>query len=313
MAQNNNQTTDYTEIGEQIFNLVNNDKDKVSSFYSALSTDDKNVKPMLKQWFANNVKQNELKDLFKKGQTETGLYSWLTSDQAFHFFHKGEYDQHIITADNVDVLKQKTTKELTSNHTKIHQDIEDEDENILTGRESDIKKDMSDGEYKSNYVDDEDEIEMALDIMDGSEDDEADVDIVFSIVDDGSEDDEDNDGSDDEEDEIVDDIIHKRKIQLDHHINKVVESIDDEEEIDRYVHKKYYVMKKKELGTTEKMNKLEDELDKENISYYDFGKNDTIAIKIYESNEVKVNRILEKLEFKCRCADIAHYTDNWYS
>ena len=72
-------------------------------------------------------------------------------------------------------------------------------------------------------------------------------------------------------------------------------------------------MKKKELISTENLNRLEDELDSKNISYYDFGKNDTIAIKIYTQNEVQLNRIFEKLDFKARCVDIAHYTDDWYS
>ena len=201
----------------------------------------------------------------------------------------------------------------------ICQEIESEDSSIMNYREH-IRKSMSDGEYKSDEIDNDDEIQMAIDALDSSEDD--DVNIVFNIID-GSEDDSSDedfdDGSEDdghkydEEEEEDEDVQHKKRIYLDHHVNKVVEEIDKEEKIDRYVHKKYYVMKKKELISTENLNRLEDELDSKNISYYDFGKNDTIAIKIYTQNEVQLNRIFEKLDFKARCVDIAHYTDDWYS
>lgn len=298
---------DYTEIGEQLFNLIDNDKDKRNEFFDATSVQDE--KTAIKNWFDSYVNPIELSDLFKEGQTEEGFYDWLVSKEGHRYFIEKPSE---INQENIQYLP--TRKEMTSDSTKIHADIEDEDSSIMSTEER-IKKDMSDGNYQSDNIDNEKEIEIALDALDSSEED---IDIVFDIMDgsddlDSSENDSEiyqEDGSDDMENEEV---IHKRKIHLDHHVNKVVEEIDNEEEIDRFVHKKYYVMKKKELGSTERLNELEEELDNQNISYYDFGKNETIAIKIYTQNEVRLNRIFEKLDFEYRCVDIAHYTDNWNS
>lgn len=307
--------TDYSEVAEQIFNLIDNDKDIRNDFFDAMAVQDQ--KTAIESWFNDNVNDNELQDLFKNGQNKEGFLNWICGQPGNLFFTKTVPE---INDQNIKYLptKQKMSDEQDRD---ICQEIESEDSSIMNYREH-IRKSMSDGEYKSDEIDNDDEIQMAIDALDSSEDD--DVNIVFNIID-GSEDDSSDedfdDGSEDdghkydeEEDEDEDeDVQHKKRIYLDHHVNKVVEEIDKEEKIDRYVHKKYYVMKKKELISTENLNRLEDELDSKNISYYDFGKNDTIAIKIYTHNEVQLNRIFEKLDFKARCVDIAHYTDNWYS
>ena len=307
--------TDYSEVAEQIFNLIDNDKDIRNDFFDAMAVQDQ--KTAIESWFNDNVNDNELQDLFKNGQNKEGFLNWICGQPGNQFFTKTVPE---INDQNINYLptKQNMSDEQDRD---ICQEIESEDSSIMNYREH-IRKSMSDGEYKSDEIDNDDEIQMAIDALDSSEDD--DVNIVFNIID-GSEDDSSDedfdDGSEDdghkydeEEDEEEDeDVQHKKRIYLDHHVNKVVEEIDKEEKIDRYVHKKYYVMKKKELISTENLNRLEDELDSKNISYYDFGKNDTIAIKIYTQNEVQLNRIFEKLDFKARCVDIAHYTDNWYS
>ena len=307
--------TDYSEVAEQIFNLIDNDKDIRNDFFDAMAVQDQ--KTAIESWFNDNVNDNELQDLFKNGQNKEGFLDWICEQPGNLFFMK------TVPEINDQNIKYLPTKQNMSDEQDrdICQEIESEDSSIMNYREH-IRKSMSDGEYKSDEIDNDDEIQMAIDALDSSEDD--DVNIVFNIID-GSEDDSSDedfdDGSEDdghkydeEEDEDEDeDVQHKKRIYLDHHVNKVVEEIDKEEKIDRYVHKKYYVMKKKELISTENLNRLEDELDSKNISYYDFGKNDTIAIKIYTQNEVQLNRIFEKLDFKARCVDIAHYTDNWYS
>lgn len=307
--------TDYSEVAEQIFNLIDNDKDIRNDFFDAMAVQDQ--KTAIESWFNDNVNDNELQDLFKNGQNKEGFLDWICGQPGNLFFTK------TVPEINDQNIKYLPTKQNMSDEQDrdICQEIESEDSSIMNYREH-IRKSMSDGEYKSDEIDNDDEIQMAIDALDSSEDD--DVNIVFNIID-GSEDDSSDedfdDGSEDdghkydeEEDEEEDeDVQHKKRIYLDHHVNKVVEEIDKEEKIDRYVHKKYYVMKKKELISTENLNRLEDELDSKNISYYDFGKNDTIAIKIYTQNEVQLNRIFEKLDFKARCVDIAHYTDNWYS
>lgn len=307
--------TDYSEVAEQIFNLIDNDKDIRNDFFDAMAVQDQ--KTAIESWFNDNVNDNELQDLFKNGQNKEGFLDWICGQPGNLFFTK------TVPEINDQNIKYLPTKQNMSDEQDrdICQEIESEDSSIMNYREH-IRKSMSDGEYKSDEIDNDDEIQMAIDALDSSEDD--DVNIVFNIID-GSEDDSSDedfdDGSEDdghkydeEEDEDEDeDVQHKKRIYLDHHVNKVVEEIDKEEKIDRYVHKKYYVMKKKELISTENLNRLEDELDSKNISYYDFGKNDTIAIKIYTQNEVQLNRIFEKLDFKARCVDIAHYTDNWYS
>lgn len=307
--------TDYSEVAEQIFNLTDNDKDIRNDFFDAMAVQDQ--KTAIESWFNDNVNDNELQDLFKNGQNKEGFLNWICGQPGNLFFTKTVPE---INDQNIKYLPTKPN--MSDEHDRdICQEIESEDSSIMNYREH-IRKSMSDGEYKSDEIDNDDEIQMAIDALDSSEDD--DVNIVFNIID-GSEDDSSDedfdDGSEDdghkydeEEDEDEDeDVQHKKRIYLDHHVNKVVEEIDKEEKIDRYVHKKYYVMKKKELISTENLNRLEDELDSKNISYYDFGKNDTIAIKIYTQNEVQLNRIFEKLDFKARCVDIAHYTDNWYS
>ena len=303
--------TDYSEVAEQIFNLIDNDKDIRNDFFDAMAVQDQ--KTAIESWFNDNVNDNELQDLFKNGQNKEGFLNWICGQPGNLFFTK------TVPEINDQNIKYLPTKQNMSDEQDrdICQEIESEDSSIMNYREH-IRKSMSDGEYKSDEIDNDDEIQMAIDALDSSEDD--DVNIVFNIID-GSEDDssdEDfNDGSEDDgpeyDEEEDEDVQHKKRIYLDHHVNKVVEEIDKEEKIDRYVHKKYYVMKKKELISTENLNRLEDELDSKNISYYDFGKNDTIAIKIYTQNEVQLNRIFEKLDFKARCVDIAHYTDDWYS
>lgn len=303
--------TDYSEVAEQIFNLIDNDKDIRNDFFDAMAVQDQ--KTAIESWFNDNVNDNELQDLFKNGQNKEGFLDWICGQPGNLFFTK------TVPEINDQNIKYLPTKQNMSDEQDrdICQEIESEDSSIMNYREH-IRKSMSDGEYKSDEIDNDDEIQMAIDAMDSSEDD--DVNIVFNIID-GSEDDSSDedfdDGSEDggheydeEEDE---DVQHKKRIYLDHHVNKVVEEIDKEEKIDRFVHKKYYVMKKKELLSTENLNRLEDELDSKNISYYDFGKNETIAIKIYTQNEVQLNRIFEKLDFNTRCVDIAHYTDDWYS
>ena len=303
--------TDYSEVAEQIFNLIDNDKDIRNDFFDAMAVQDQ--KTAIESWFNDNVNDNELQDLFKNGQNKEGFLDWICGQPGNLFFMK------TVPEINDQNIKYLPTKQNMSDEQDrdICQEIESEDSSIMNYREH-IRKSMSDGEYKSDEIDNDDEIQMAIDALDSSEDD--DVNIVFNIID-GSEDDSSDedfdDGSEDDgheyDEEEDEDIQHKKRIYLDHHVNKVVEEIDKEEKIDRYVHKKYYVMKKKELISTENLNRLEDELDSKNISYYDFGKNDTIAIKIYTQNEVQLNRIFEKLDFKARCVDIAHYTDDWYS
>ena len=305
--------TDYSEVAEQIFNLIDNDKDIRNDFFDAMAVQDQ--KTAIESWFNDNVNDNELQDLFKNGQNKEGFLNWICGQPGNLFFTK------TVPEINDQNIKYLPTKQNMSDEQDrdICQEIESEDSSIMNYREH-IRKSMSDGEYKSDEIDNDDEIQMAIDALDSSEDD--DVNIVFNIID-GSEDDSSDedfdDGSEDdghkydEEEDEDEDVQHKKRIYLDHHVNKVVEEIDKEEKIDRYVHKKYYVMKKKELISTENLNRLEDELDSKNISYYDFGKNDTIAIKIYTQNEVQLNRIFEKLDFKARCVDIAHSTDDWYS
>ena len=303
--------TDYSEVAEQIFNLIDNNKDIRNDFFDAMAVQDQ--KTAIESWFNDNVNDNELQDLFKNGQNKEGFLNWICGQPGNQFFTKTVPE---INDQNINYLptKQNMSDEQDRD---ICQEIESEDSSIMNYREH-IRKSMSDGEYKSDEIDNDDEIQMAIDALDSSEDD--DVNIVFNIID-GSEDDSSDedfdDGSEDDgpeyDEEEDEDVQHKKRIYLDHHVNKVVEEIDKEEKIDRYVHKKYYVMKKKELISTENLNRLEDELDSKNISYYDFGKNDTIAIKIYTQNEVQLTRIFEKLDFKARCVDIAHYTDNWYS
>ena len=303
--------TDYSEVAEQIFNLIDNDKDIRNDFFDAMAVQDQ--KTAIESWFNDNVNDNELQDLFKNGQNKEGFLNWICGQPGNLFFMK------TVPEINDQNIKYLPTKQNMSDEQDrdICQEIESEDSSIMNYREH-IRKSMSDGEYKSDEIDNDDEIQMAIDALDSSEDD--DVNIVFNIID-GSEDDSSDedfdDGSEDDgheyDEEEDEDVQHKKRIYLDHHVNKVVEEIDKEEKIDRYVHKKYYVMKKKELISTENLNRLEDELDSKNISYYDFGKNDTIAIKIYTQNEVQLNRIFEKLDFKARCVDIAHYTDTWYS
>lgn len=303
--------TDYSEVAEQIFNLIDNDKDIRNDFFDAMAVQDQ--KTAIESWFNDNVNDNELQDLFKNGQNKEGFLNWICGQPGNLFFMK------TVPEINDQNIKYLPTKQNMSDEQDrdICQEIESEDSSIMNYREH-IRKSMSDGEYKSDEIDNDDEIQMAIDALDSSEDD--DVNIVFNIID-GSEDDSSDedfdDGSEDDgheyDEEEDEDVQHKKRIYLDHHVNKVVEEIDKEEKIDRYVHKKYYVLKKKELISTENLNRLEDELDSKNISYYDFGKNDTIAIKIYTQNEVQLNRIFEKLDFKARCVDIAHYTDDWYS
>ena len=225
--------TDYSEVAEQIFNLIDNDKDIRNDFFDAMAVQDQ--KTAIESWFNDNVNDNELQDLFKNGQNKEGFLNWICGQPGNLFFMK------TVPEINDQNIKYLPTKQNMSDEQDrdICQEIESEDSSIMNYREH-IRKSMSDGEYKSDEIDNDDEIQMAIDALDSSEDD--DVNIVFNIID-GSEDDSSDedfdDGSEDdghkydEEEDEDEDVQHKKRIYLDHHVNKVVEEIDKEEKIDR--------------------------------------------------------------------------------
>ena len=285
-------SSDYREIGEQIFNLVDNDEDKVREFMSDRSSED-----AVSTWISTNVKENELSDLMKPDQTKEGLIAWIASQEGNDYFSSRDEFSKTIEANpkaNVDVPGQTSP----ISREKLATDIEDEDDEIYSND-------------KKEQQEERDEIDIAMQALEDDSDgvvsiektgDPDDYSIAFEIL----------DGSDDnDEDETPEEPYdHKKRIYLDHHVNKIVEKFDNDEIIDREVHKKYYVLKKKELKTSDKLDELEDILDEHSISMYDFP---NISLKIYHSNEVELNRIFSDIGLDVRCRDIAHYTDNWHS
>lgn len=308
----------YNEIADQVFNLVDNDKDKVEAFYRA--QDSSNEEININKWFQDFVNPDEFQDLLndKYSQTKEGFMNWVSDPSKGNEYFRDNIRKY----NNIQDTEALPNNDNSITKNKIYNQIDDEDSSILTQ--------MSDNDYISSNVDDEDEIDAVLQLMNSDEYNDAletdssedDFDIVFDIVDNDNSENEDSslntqdtenieniETSEDNEDN-EEKKSHRTKIKLDHHVNKIVEKIDDEESIDRGLHKKYYVLKKKELQTSDKLNELEDDFDKEAISYYDFP---SLAIKIYHSNEVQLNRIFEKENMSVRCKDIAHYTDNWNS
>ena len=285
----------YVEVAEQIYNLVDNDKDKVNAFLSAKSVPQENEKEELQRWFDNYVKPDELEDLLKDGETKRGFVSWLSDDSNNTYLD--------VCLKKIDAsTPQEESPLLGTEKEYIKKSIEDEDDELYNDPSV---KDVS---FSSSNVDDQDEIDMAIAALDYSDD----IDVTFEIVGDGSEDD---DSSEDSSINIEKEITpkkknHRKKVHLNHTINRIVEKIDDEEVTDRLHHEKYYVAKREQLGGPDNLDRLEDELDKQLISYYDFPH---VSIKMYESNEVKMNRIFKKLGFKFRCKDIAKYTRNWHA
>ena len=293
----------YDELADQLFNLVDNNQSDIDSFYTAQHAPQGQEQQQISQWFDNNVNPDEFDGLLNKDaqQTKDGFINWLTTDGADYFNN----DNYVMNNDNIN-----TTETTADNNAEQQTKIAD----IIQAEDDDIVNDMKTGDYISNNVDNQDEIDAALSVLDDGSDNDDDVDIVFDIVGDddefddaGSEEDLDNDS---EELDDPDNTDHRKKIHMDHHVNKVVEKIDDDESIDRLSHKKYYVLKKKELGDNNKLDSLENKLDNQNISYYDFP---TTAIKIYYQNEVILNRIFESIGLDVKCWQVAHYTDNWNS
>jgi len=285
----------YTEVAEQIYNLVDNDKDKVNAFLSAKAMPEEKEREEIQRWFDNYVKPDELEDLLKDGETKSGLVKWLSDDNNNTYL-----DAYLKKIDAS--THQEENPLLGTKEEYLKKSIEDEDDELYNDPSV---KDVS---FSSSNVDNQDEIDLAIAALDYSDD----IDVTFEIVGDGSEDDE--DGSEDASVQIKKEIStkknHRKKVHLNHTINRIVESIDDEELVDRLHHEKYYVAKREQLGGPDNLDKLEDELDKQLISYYDFPH---VSIKMYESNEVKMNRIFKKLGFKFRCKDIAKYTRNWHA
>lgn len=286
----------YGEVAEQIYNLVDNDKDKINAFLAAKASPEDKERAEIQRWFDNYVKPEELSDLLGKDQTKYGLVKWLADDK-----NNGYLDAYLDKIDSS--TNQEEGPLLGADTSYLKSSIEDEDEELYNSADS-----GNDVSFSSNNIDDEDEIEAAMSALDGDED----LEITFEIVGDDS-DGVFDDGSDEEttkKTKTKGKKAHRKKVKLNHTINRIVKDIDDEELVDRQHHEKYYVAKRDQLGTPDNLDKLEDELDKNMISYYDFPH---VSIKMYESNEVKMNRIFKKLGFKFRCKDIAKYTRNWHA
>ena len=78
--------TDYSEVAEQIFNLIDNDKDIRNDFFDAMAVQDQ--KTAIESWFNDNVNDNELQDLFKNGQNKEGFLNWICGQPGNLFFTK---------------------------------------------------------------------------------------------------------------------------------------------------------------------------------------------------------------------------------
>lgn len=283
----------YGEVAEQIYNLVDNDKDKINAFLTAISSTEDKEKGEIQRWFDNYVKPDELDDLLCKGQSRSGLVRWLSDER------NNDYIDTYLNC--IDASIAADAPSYSRDVSSMMRDIEDEDEELYNNTDGTKAEDVS---FSSSNVDDQDELDLAFAALDSDDP----INVTFEIVD-GS-----DDGSDEGEEIKVKEKLVKekkngrKKIHLDHTINRVVKKIDDEEVTDRSHHEKYYVAKREQLGGPDNLDKLEDELDKQMISYYDFPH---VSIKMYEHNEVKMNRIFKKLGFDFRCKDIAKYTHNW--
>lgn len=297
----------YEETADQMFNLVDGDAGLVSDFYEELPKSTETNDEPVRSWLSANTKHEDLSDLMQKGMTVSSFSKWISSPYGKKYMKNGT------PIKPVDVSQ--PDKET------IRDGMDAEDDSIAG----------FDSSYSSNAIDSSVEIQAALDmlaseensseedypnivfdIVDGSEDSSNDFETDYNVNSDGSE-----DSSDDFETDSIDNsdgsdviIIHKKRIHLDHHLNTVVKTIDDDEISDRTIHEKYYVLKKAELKTQDKLNSLEEALDAINCSYYDFP---SIAVKIYHGNEVELNRVFRKCKLDVRCRDIAHYTKDWNS
>ena len=228
------QGTNYSEIAEQIYNLVDNDQDKINAFLSAKASPEEEERKEIERWFDNYVKPDELNDLMKKGQNKRGLVKWLADDS------NNEYLKQHLNVFDISTASQDTFVADTSS---IAREIEDEDDEIYNGYDTND----TDVSISSNKVDDPDEIGAALKALE----DDPDIDITFELV--NLDDSSDDDSSDEEsvkttkkQDKAKK--ISRKKVHLNHSINRLVKKIDDEEIEDRAHHEKYYVAKRDQLG-----------------------------------------------------------------
>lgn len=252
LKSNYNSTDDYSEIADQLYNLVNNKKETENAFKDILRREDRNE---LETWFNDNVKSSELSDLFTEDQSVDGFLSWILLHPDY-FLDKKELTMSSIDSSS-NYLKNKIDKEINNQA----ENIKSEDSKLMHD---------TDGE------------------TDGSDEDDM-------------------DGSDEDDMEDTSSGNHKIPYKKKHILNKVILKIDDDEASDRASHEKYYILKKNNIENFSNLNELENKLDGKNISYYDF-KN--CSCKIYDSNEVELNRIFESLDLDVRCIDIRHYTEN---
>lgn len=250
-------TGDYSEIADQLYNLVNNRKSAENKFKAILKTGDEEE---LEKWFNDNVKPDELSDLLDSDQTISGFISWI-------LLHPGYF---LANTEEAEMTSPDSSSPVTDASSKA-EDIQ----KSIAGQQSSI----GDEDASLIMVPSDDDDTSDEDDREGSDEDAADTDISS----------------------------HVRVVKRRHILNKVVLKINNDEAADRLCHEKYYILKKGNIGNFSNLDELEGKLDKKNISYYDF-KN--CSCKIYDSNEVELNRIFESMDLDVRCINIRHYTEN---
>lgn len=125
----------YSEVADQLFNLVDNNKEKVDSFYAM--KDGGLQREEVGKWIDTNIKKQELSDLYKDGENTDGFVDWITSNPDYF---RQDTDTCIQNDDEAEVdLEDDGSDE---------DDVASEDELRITDKELEQEDDdiMSDGE-----------------------------------------------------------------------------------------------------------------------------------------------------------------------
>lgn len=127
--------TDYREIADQVYNLVDNRRNAVSSFKTAIGD-----RTALNGWFKSNVKQKELTDLFDPStdQSVEGFMDWIDEHPGY-FSEEGEDSAEVVDTSVGDSSIASTVPDTSAIISNINRE-----DNELLGVEDDGSDDGSD-------------------------------------------------------------------------------------------------------------------------------------------------------------------------
>lgn len=126
---------DYSEVADQLFNLVDNNKTKVDAFYAMKSNGLQREE--VQGWIRNNVKTEELTDLYREGGNTEGFVDWISANPDYF---NPDTDTCLSNDDETEVELDDSSEEddiPEPDTEQIAKDIETEDDALMADEEDD--------------------------------------------------------------------------------------------------------------------------------------------------------------------------------